>query len=98
MKIESRREREREQSPHLLIRNKVQLADETPLKQTDLNIEVALDVLLAKFFSGHTMNCLPTKHSPSLSFDPSLQESQSSYRGPPQVRQAALQGSQSRDS
>ena len=62
---------------------------ETRSKHIDLSTEGASDVLLAKCFSGHTTNCLPSMHSPSFSCEPSPQESQSSYSGPPQVRQAA---------
>lgn len=52
------------------------------------NVKVRLAVLFLKCFSGQRASCLPSKHSPSISVTPSSQESQSSYCGPPQVRQA----------
>lgn len=60
-----------------------------------LHTEVIFDVLFLKCFSGHATSCVRSKHSPPFSVNPCSQESQSSYRGPPQVWQARWQRSQS---
>ena len=58
-------------------------------------VKLTCAILFLKSFSGQAASCLPSKHSPLLRVTSSSQVSQSSYRGPPQLRQLRWQGSHS---
>lgn len=71
--------------------------DQRCLILTAFSTEVKLTCVVPflKCFSEQGASCLPSKHSPFSSVNPSSQESQSSNCGPPQVRQVRWQVSQS---